>query len=65
MAELEGGGPEKLKGKKIAHLHIASAFGREPLPTMRRLAKEWGFTLLEVLLLLLLLRLLRYYYYYY
>jgi branched-chain amino acid transport system substrate-binding protein len=48
MAEMEGGGPEKLKGKKIVHLHIDTAYGREPLPTMRRLAKEWGFTLVEI-----------------
>ncbi len=48
MAEMEGGGPEKLKGKKIVHMHIDTAFGREPLPTMRRLAKEWGFTLVEI-----------------
>jgi branched-chain amino acid transport system substrate-binding protein len=48
MAELDGGGPEKLKGKKIVHLHIDTAYGREPLPTMRRLAKEWEFTLVEI-----------------
>ena len=29
-------------------MHIDTAFGREPLPTMRRLAKEWGFTLVEI-----------------
>jgi branched-chain amino acid transport system substrate-binding protein len=48
MAELDGGGPEKLKGKKIVHLHIDTPYGREPLPTMRRLSKEWGFTLVEI-----------------
>ncbi|MEK0417291.1 MAG: hypothetical protein RI949_1297 [Pseudomonadota bacterium] len=47
IAEKEGG-VAKLKGKKIAHLHLDSAFGREPLPVMRRLAKEWGFELIEI-----------------
>lgn len=47
MAELEGGIP-KMKGKKIVHLHIDSAYGREPLPAMRKIAADWGFTLIEI-----------------
>ncbi len=47
MAELEGG-VEKMKGKKIVHLHIDTAYGREPLPAMRQIAKDWGVTLVEI-----------------
>ncbi|MDX2289914.1 MAG: ABC transporter substrate-binding protein [Hyphomicrobiaceae bacterium] len=47
MAEQEGG-VEKMKGKKIVHLHIDSAFGREPLPAMRKIASAWGVTLVEI-----------------
>ncbi|MDZ4843466.1 MAG: ABC transporter substrate-binding protein [Hyphomicrobium aestuarii] len=47
MAQKEGG-IEKMKGKKIVHLHIDSAFGREPLPAMRLIAKDWGVTLIEI-----------------
>jgi branched-chain amino acid transport system substrate-binding protein len=47
IAGKEGGIP-KMKGKKIVHLHIDTAYGREPLPSMRVLAKEWGFTLVEI-----------------
>ena len=47
MAEQEGG-VEKMKGKKIVHLHIDSAYGREPLPAMRQIAKDWGMTLVEI-----------------
>lgn len=42
------GGIDKMKGKKIVHLHIDTAYGREPLPAMRQIAKEWGFTLIEI-----------------
>lgn len=42
------GSQAKLRGAKIVHLHLDSAFGREPLPVLRRLAKEWGFELIEV-----------------
>jgi branched-chain amino acid transport system substrate-binding protein len=42
------GGVAKLKGKTIAHLHLDSAFGREPLPVLRKLAKDWGFELVEI-----------------
>jgi branched-chain amino acid transport system substrate-binding protein len=47
MAEQEGG-VEKMKGKKIVHLHIDTAFGREPLPAMRKIAEEWGVQLVEI-----------------
>ncbi|MDX2264708.1 MAG: ABC transporter substrate-binding protein [Hyphomicrobiales bacterium] len=42
------GGIEKMKGKKLVHLHIDTAFGREPLPAFRQIAKEWGFELTEI-----------------
>lgn len=47
MAEKEGG-VENMRGKKIVHMHIDSAFGREPLPAMRAIAKEWGVELVEI-----------------
>jgi branched-chain amino acid transport system substrate-binding protein len=47
MAQKEGG-ISKMRGKKIVHLHIDTAFGREPLPAMRQLSKDWGFTLVEI-----------------
>jgi branched-chain amino acid transport system substrate-binding protein len=47
VAQREGG-VANLKGKKIVHLHLDSAFGREPLPVLRRLSKEWGFELVEI-----------------
>jgi len=47
MAEQEGGIPN-MKGKKIVHLHIDSAYGREPLPAMRAITKDWGVQLVEI-----------------
>ncbi|MCY4222768.1 MAG: ABC transporter substrate-binding protein [Thiotrichales bacterium] len=47
MAEQEGG-IDKMKGKKIVHLHIDSAYGREPLPAMRKIADDWGVELVEI-----------------
>lgn len=47
MAEQEGG-IENMRGKKIVHLHIDSAYGREPLPAMRAIAEDWGVTLIEI-----------------
>lgn len=47
MAKQEGG-VEKMRGKKVVHLHIDSAFGREPLPAMRRIAEQWGVNLVEI-----------------
>ncbi|MCY4305066.1 MAG: ABC transporter substrate-binding protein [Aestuariivita sp.] len=47
MAEQEGG-IENMNGKKIVHLHIDSAYGREPLPAMRKIAQDWGVELVEI-----------------
>lgn len=47
MAEQEGGIPN-MEGKKIVHLHIDSAYGREPLPAMRAIAEDWGVELVEI-----------------
>ncbi|MEM6971211.1 MAG: ABC transporter substrate-binding protein [Pseudomonadota bacterium] len=47
MADQEGG-VENMRGKKIVHLHIDSAFGREPLLAMRAIAEEWGTELVEI-----------------
>ncbi len=47
MAEQEGG-IENMRGKKIVHLHIDSAYGREPLPAMRSIAEDWGVELVEI-----------------
>ncbi len=37
-----------MKGKTIVHLHIDTAYGREPIPAMREIAKEWGVKLIEI-----------------
>jgi branched-chain amino acid transport system substrate-binding protein len=37
-----------MKGKTVAHLYIDTAYGREPLPAMRIIAKNWGVRLLEI-----------------
>jgi branched-chain amino acid transport system substrate-binding protein len=42
IAQKEGG-VEKLKGKKIALLHLDVPYGREPIPILERLAREKGF----------------------
>ena len=47
MSQKEGG-VEKMKGKTIVHLHIDTAYGREPIPAMRELAKQWDFKLIEI-----------------
>lgn len=47
MAEQEGG-IDKMRGKKIVHLHIDSAYGREPLPAMRQISEDWGVELVEI-----------------
>jgi len=47
MAQQEGG-IAKMKGKTIVHLHIDTAYGREPLPAMREICKEWGVRLVEI-----------------
>ena len=47
MAQQEGG-IDKMNGKTVVHLHIDTAFGREPLPAMRLIAKNWGVRLVEI-----------------
>ncbi len=44
VAEKEGGF-EKLKGKKIGLLHLDAPFGKEPIPLLEALAKQYGFEL--------------------
>jgi branched-chain amino acid transport system substrate-binding protein len=39
------GGVEKLKGKKIAHVHHNSPYGKEANPTLEALSKKYGFQL--------------------
>ncbi len=41
----EGGGTEKLKGKKIGYIYLDAGFGREPLPLLETLSKDFGFDL--------------------
>lgn len=43
IAEQEGGGIEKLQGKKIGYIYLDASFGREPLPLIESLSKELGF----------------------
>ena len=47
MAQKEGGIPN-MKGKTVVHLHIDTAYGREPLPAMRQIAAQWGVKLVEI-----------------
>jgi branched-chain amino acid transport system substrate-binding protein len=44
VAEKEGG-LDKLKGKKIGLLHLDAPFGKEPIPLLEALAKDYGFEL--------------------
>lgn len=37
------GGLEKLKGKKIGYLYLDAGFGKEPIPLLEQLAKDYGF----------------------
>src|SRR4051812_10283515 len=39
------GGLEKLKGKKIGLVHLDAPFGKEPIPLLEALAKDYGFEL--------------------
>jgi branched-chain amino acid transport system substrate-binding protein len=47
MAQKEGG-IANMKGKTVVHLHIDTAYGREPIPAMREISKEWGVKLIEI-----------------
>jgi branched-chain amino acid transport system substrate-binding protein len=42
------GGMDKLKGKKIALVYHNSAYGKEPLPTLRVLAQKYGYEFIEL-----------------
>ena len=42
------GGMDKLKGKKIVHLYHDSAFGKEPMPVLDALSKQYGFELIKI-----------------
>lgn len=44
MGAVEGG-MDKLKGKKLVHVHHNSPYGREANPTLETLAKQFGFEL--------------------
>ncbi|MEL6208805.1 MAG: ABC transporter substrate-binding protein, partial [Pseudomonadota bacterium] len=46
--QLSKGGIPNMAGKKIVHMHIDSAYGREPLPAMRKIAEDWDVELVEV-----------------
>ena len=39
------GGFDKLKGKTIGLVHLDAPYGKEPIPVLEALAKEYGFTL--------------------
>ena len=43
-AEVEGGF-DKLKGKTIGLVHLDAPFGKEPIPLLQALAKDYGFAL--------------------
>ena len=38
------GGLDKLKGKKIGFIYLDVGYGREPIPLLQQLAKDYGFT---------------------
>ena len=38
------GGLDKLKGKKIGFIYLDVGYGREPIPLLKDLAKDYGFT---------------------
>lgn len=42
MIQVEGG---SLKGKTVGLIHLDAPFGKEPIPVLQALAKEYGFTL--------------------
>ena len=39
------GGTDKLKGKKVAHVFLDSAYGKEPIETFKLYAEKYGFDL--------------------
>ena len=40
---MKEGGMDKLKGKKIGLIHLDAPFGKEPIPVLEALAKQYGF----------------------
>jgi branched-chain amino acid transport system substrate-binding protein len=42
------GGMDKLKGKKIAFVYHDSAYGKEPIPVLNDMAKQYGFELIPL-----------------
>ena len=46
VAQQEGG-LDKLKGKKIAYVYLDAAYGKEPIPTLEKLAAKDGYTLMK------------------
>jgi branched-chain amino acid transport system substrate-binding protein len=46
VAQQEGG-VDKLKGEKIAYVYHDSAYGKEPIATLEKLAAKYGYTLLK------------------
>lgn len=46
IADQEGG-LDKLAGKKIGFIFLDAGYGREPIPLLEELAKQYGFTLLQ------------------
>ena len=44
IAEREGG-LDKLRGKKIGYIYLDAGFGKEPIPLLEQLSKDYGFEL--------------------
>ncbi len=44
VAQVEGGF-DKLKGKKLGLVHLDAPYGKEPIPLLEQLAKDYGFEL--------------------
>ena len=44
IADMEGG-LDKLKGKKIGYIYLDAGFGKEPIPLLEQLSKDFGFEL--------------------
>jgi branched-chain amino acid transport system substrate-binding protein len=42
---ISGGNLDSLKGKKIVLLHLDAPYGKEPIPVLQALAKDYGFEL--------------------
>jgi branched-chain amino acid transport system substrate-binding protein len=43
----QSGGLDKLKGKKIGLVYIDVAYGKEPIPTLEKLAQKYGYSFLK------------------